>query len=280
MLNDSMAAEMESAQSPDELADEVVACVERTLSVSRAWIELARDWTFTWPQNRPGVHRRGGLLRPVGRLARTAGRAVGKAAWRRWTEDHDPGHLSAEGIIEPPARRHMIDFGSYAEIYKDGERWGGRSGRSLATLAPWPADRLIDLWWLMDVLRGTTAATVEGQETLRGARCRRIAAQVDLGRASALTEGGLHVPSVERFEDLSALPLTVWIDGQHVCRVRFREGDPGSSTLTLDLVDLDPDAGDLDWGRLPTFRSPEEAAYIAGEKARRARRPRPRPGGS
>src|SRR3954469_875786 len=275
-----MAANMENARSPAGLADEVVACAERTLSVSRARIELSRELGFRWPRERPRVHRRGGLRRPVGRLAKAAGKTAGKAAWRHWAKEHDPGHLSAEGVIEPPARRHMIDFGSYAEIYKDGERWGGRSGRSLATLDPWPPDRQIDLWWLLDALRGTTAATLEGQETLGGARCRRIAAQVDLGRASALTEGGLHVPSVARFEDLSALPLTVWIDDQHVRRVRFREGDPGSSTLTLDLVDFDPDAGDLDWRRLPTFRSPEEAAYIAGEKAGPKRRPRPRPGGS
>src|SRR3954451_1782441 len=210
MRGESMAAEMDSAQSPEELADQVVACVERTLSVSRARIELARDWTFTWPQNRPRVRRRGGLLRPVGRLARTAGTAVGKAAWRRWTEDHDPGHLSAEGIIEPPARRHMIDFGSYAEIYKDGRRWGGRSGRSLATLDPWPPDRQIDLWWLLDVLRGGVDATLEGEETVHGAACRRIAASVDLTRASPLAPGGLRVPSVDRFEDLTALPITVW----------------------------------------------------------------------
>jgi hypothetical protein len=252
--------------SPGGLAGEVVACAERTLSVPRAGIELSRGWKFSWPQDRHTVRRRGGLLRPVGRLAKTAGKAAGKAAWRRWTEGHDPSHLSAEGLIEPAARRHMIDFGSYAEVYKDGKRWGGRSGRSLATLDPWPPDHQIDLWWLLDALRGTTAARAEGEEALHGARCRRIAAQVDLARASALRDEGLRVPSVERFEDLNDLRFTVWIDALHIRRVVFREGDETSSTLTLDLTGFEPEANDIDWERLPTFRSPEEAAYIAGER--------------
>jgi hypothetical protein len=251
---------------PDELRDEVVACAERTLSAARVRVELERQWRFTWPQKQHPPRRRGGLLRPVGKLARTAGKAAGKAAWRRLAKDADPGHLSAEGIIEPPARRHMIDFGSFAEIYKDGTRWGGRSGRPIATLDPWPPERQIDLWWLLEALRGATDTNVEGEETLHGTPCRRIATRVDLERASALAPDGLHVPSVERFEELKALPVTVWIDGQHVRRVRFREGDVASSTWTLDLVDFDVAEDDLDWDRLPTFRSPEEAAYVAGER--------------
>jgi hypothetical protein len=242
------------------LPDEIIACAERTLSVPRARIELSRDWRFAWPADRHAPNRRGGLLRPVVKLAKAGAKAAGKAAWRRLTSDADPAHLNAEGIIEPPRRRHMIDFGHYAELYKDGTRWGGRSGRPIATLDPWPPDRQIDLWWLIEVLRGTTDATVEAEEALHGATCRRVAAVVDLARASALAPDGLHVPAVKRFEELSALPIIVWIDDQHVRRVRFREGDEASSTLTLDLVDLAPAPGELDWERLPTFRSPDEAA--------------------
>jgi hypothetical protein len=229
-------------------------------------IEFSRDMHFTWPQDRHGPRRRGGLLRPVGNLIKASGKVAGKAVWRHWMAGHNPGHLSAEGIIEPPERRHMIDFGSYAEVYKDGKRWGGRSGRPIATLDPWPPERQVDLWWLLGALRGTTSAPLEGEETLHGALCRRVAAHVDLARASELARGGLHVPSVERFDQLSALPFTVWIDDEHVRRVRFSEGDMASSTLTLDLVEFEPGSSDLDWERLPTFRSPEEAAYITGER--------------
>jgi hypothetical protein len=253
----------------DVLRDQVVRCAERTLAEPRARIEFAREMRFTWPDHQHRARRRGGLLRPVGKLAKNIGKGAGKAAWRHWMKDRDPSNFNAEGIIEPPERRHMIDFGSYAEVYKDRTRWGGRSGRAIATLDPWPPERQIDLWWLLDALRGTTAATVEGEDTLHGAKCRRVAVRVHLGRASALAADGLHVPSVERFEELSALPLTVWIDDQHVRRVRFREGDRASSTLTLDLVEFDPDVGELDWDRLPTFRSPEEAADLAAYRARR-----------
>jgi hypothetical protein len=257
----------DSTQEPaDELRDEVVACADRTLSVQQVRIEITRDMRFTWPQERLQPRRRGGLLRPVGKLVKAGGKAAGKAAWRRWMKDTNPGHLNAEGIIEPPERRHMVDFGSYAEVYKDGKRWGGRSGRPIATLDPWPPDRQIDLWWLLDALRGTTGARLEGDETLHGAQCRRVAARVDLARASELAHDGLHVPSVEWFEQLSVLPFTVWIDDRYIRRVRFSEGDTTSSTLTLDLIEFEPGSSDLDWERLPTFRSPEEAAYITGAR--------------
>jgi hypothetical protein len=49
-------------------------------------------------------HRQGGLLRPVGKLAMAAAKRAGKAAWRRWFNDRDPQQLTAEGLIEPPAR--------------------------------------------------------------------------------------------------------------------------------------------------------------------------------
>jgi hypothetical protein len=227
-------------------------------------VECNRELSFVWPKEPLPARRTGGVLRPVGKLLRAGGKAAGRAAWRRWGPDSEPGHLTAQGLIEPPLRRYMIDFGSYAEIYIDRSRWGGRSGRRLATLTPWPPDRQIHILWLLDVLRGAGDCVLEGEEALRDVPCRRIAVSADLERASALVPEGLAVPSVERVEDLRALPLTAWIDGRHVRRVRFSEHGPTSSTLTLDLLDFDPGvaAEDLDWGRLPTFRSPEEAASV------------------
>jgi hypothetical protein len=235
-----------------DVTDKLVECVERTLSEPRVRIEFARDLSFERPEQRHEPRRHGGLLRPVGKLAKAAAKQAGGAIWRRWLSD--ALHVRAEGVIEPPTRRHMIDFGSFAEVYKDGTRWAGPSGGSLATLEPWPRARQIGIWWLLDVLRGTVDASIEGEETLHGVSTQRIAARVDLARASALAPRGLHVPSVGRFEELAALPITVWIDGERVRRIRFSEGDPASSTVTLDLVEFDPGTGDLDWERLPTFR--------------------------
>ena len=66
-----------------------------------------------------------------------------------------------------------------------------------------------------------------------------------------------------RFEDLLALPVEVWLDAQHVRRVRYR---PEHLTETLELWDFGVALDDLDWTRLPAFRSPDEAAAV--EKAR------------
>jgi hypothetical protein len=243
---------------PTELRDEVLACAGRTVTVERARFELTREMSVNWPDDVRRQRRSGGLLRPVGRLAKTAGKAAATAAWRHWTDDL-PGHLTGEGVVEPPARRYMLDFGAYAELYKDGQRWGGVAGQPVGTRDPSPSDRQLDLWWLLDAPRGTIEATLEGREALHGTTCRRLAVSVDLARASALAPGGMRVPSVQRFEELAALPLTVWIDGEHVRRVRFTEGDVAATTLTLDLVELDPGVGDLDWDRFPAFRTPGAA---------------------
>src|SRR5262249_45829817 len=94
-----------------------------------------------------------------------------------------------------------------------------------------------------------------------GTASRRFAAHVDLERASAATEDGLKPPPVERFEELRALPVTVWIDGQHVRRIRFESRPLPRHISTLDLWKFGVPAGDLDWSRLPTFRSPGYERY-------------------
>jgi hypothetical protein len=66
---------------------------------------------------------------------------------------------------------------------------------------------------------------------------------------------GLRPPPVERFEELRALPVTVWIDGLHVRRVRFEDGAPLRHLMMLDLWEFGVPVEDLDWSRLPTFRS-------------------------
>jgi hypothetical protein len=66
----------------------------------------------------------------------------------------------------------------------------------------------------------------------------------------------LRPPPVERFEDLRALPVTVWIDGQHVRRIRFESRPPARLLATLDLWEFGDSVSGLDWSRLPTFRSP------------------------
>jgi hypothetical protein len=259
-----------NASANGEIANLVAECAVRTLAATGVRVEFRQDWTFSpveWPKKR---RRQGGLLRPVGKLARLALRF----AWRRATRDLNLGHMNGKGILEPSTGRFMIDFGSFAQIHTDDKTFGGRSGRCLETLDPFPTPgNTADMLWVLRLLRGVTHATEDGTQELHGTSCTRMTAEADLAKASATTDGGLRSPSVGRFEQLRALPVTVWIDGDHIRRVEFQ--DPGSQHLALELWDYGLATDEFDWSRLPTFRSPDENAFYAGEDApwhRRLRR--------
>ena len=242
-----------------EAAREIVACAEHTLAAPSARIELHQELSFPraeWPRPRG----RGGLvLALAGRLAKP----LAKAAWRYAAHRVEAnrglefGHFVGEGIAEPARARYMIDYGSFAELHTEGGTFGGRSGRPLRELHPLPAGgRTGEVWWLLRLLPGVTDAALESTDTLHEIVCERFAATVDLARASAASGEGLPPPQVGRFEELRELPVTVWINGQHVQRILFEEAGPPSRRLTLDLWEFGVPADDLDWSRLPTFRSP------------------------
>jgi hypothetical protein len=242
-----------------EAANEIAACAERTLAAPSARVELHKEFRVSMAEwQRPsGWHGR------VLRFALKTGKLLLHAGWTlatrhlKTTRGLEFGHMIGEGIAEPARGRYMIDFGSFAELHAAGKTFGGRSGRSLQTLHPGPySDRVGDVLWLLRLLPGVMGATLDGTDTLRGTASRRFAAHVDLERASAATGDGLRPPPVERFEDLRALPVTVWIDGQHVRRIRFESRPPARLLATVDLWEFGVPVGGLDWSRLPTFRSP------------------------
>jgi hypothetical protein len=243
----------------EEAAREIVACAERTLAAPSARIELHQEFRPSqaeWPRLRGW---RGRVLRLAGGTAKLLGQAWWKHATGRLeaTRGLEFGHLVGEGTAEPAQDRYMIDYGSYAVLHAEGTTFSGRSGLALQALPKHPGrERMEEVLWLLRLLPGTTGAALEGSDTLHGALCQRLAAHVDLARASAASGEGLRPPPVERFEDLGALPVTVWIDGQHVRRSRFEHGAPAQHLTTLDLWEFGVPADDLDWSRLPTFRSP------------------------
>jgi hypothetical protein len=86
------------------------------------------------------------------------------------------------------------------------------------------------------LLPGTTDAQHVGDETVRGTPCQMIA--VRAGPAG----------------------LTVWVDDQHVRRIRFEEhASSGQASVTrivtLELWDFGVPVSSLDWSRLPSFRA-------------------------
>ena len=241
-----------------EAAREIFACAERTLAAPSARIELRRELRFQQAERPRPPGWRGNVLR----VADKTGRLLIGAGWRFATRRGANrglafGQMVGEGIAEPAQRRYMIDFGSFAKLHTGGKTFAGGSGRSVQALDPWPVGEMVgDVFWLLRLLPGTTDASPDGTETIRGTACRRFAAHVDMERASAASGEGLRPPQVDRFEELRALPVTVWIDEQHVRRIRFEHGRQPRDLATLDLWEVGVPAGGLDWSRLPTFRSP------------------------
>lgn len=255
-----------------QLAQHVVDCAERTLAVRGVKIDWCDESNVESPP--PDIRwrrRRGGLVPLIGKLLWKAIKAGFKLALR----DVNFGPLAAKGVLDPATGRFMIDFGSFATIYDGQNTYGGRSGRSLSTLHPFQTPlRSHELMWLLRMLRGTTDATKEGEDSLHGTSCMRFAVHVDLEQASTASGGGLHVPAVDRFEELRAIPMTVWTDGEHIRRVRLTEIEPRK--MTLELWDYGLSLDEYNWKRLPTFKSPDEAAHYSGETESRWRKLRRR----
>lgn len=236
----------------DRDIDLVVAARERTLAAASARAELSIRHTVQWPVR--SRRRRGGLAEPLV----VAGKAAGKRLWKL-ARRKARLYVTGEGVVDFDGRRYMVDYGAYAQLFVEGQLWGGRSGRPISTLDPRPGDRPPPLW-LFDLLAGVTHASDEGNEVVRGTTCRRFSITTDLSRASARTPGGVAAPAQPRFEDLLALQVTVWLDDAHVRRLcRSTE----TMIETLELWDFGVAVADLDWSRVPTFRSPDEAAEIA-----------------
>jgi len=223
---------------PAVAADEIIVRADRTLAAPGAWMELRID--TGWPERPARARPRPG---PFGSLVRRAGRA----AWDRIAPGVDAAsvreaftHQAGAGFLEAAARRYQIDFGAYAQLYADGQLSGGHSGATMQGRhrVRRGSRQEYDPLGLLMLLRGTSEARLTGDETVRGTSCRVL--EVRAGSTG----------------------LTVWIDDEHVRRVRFEEharGEPPtvSQTVTLELWDFGPPAEPLDWSRLPSFPRPE-----------------------
>lgn len=224
-------------------AEHVAAAYERTIAATLARIEVVFDATWATP-SRPR-RRRGGLLGPALSLGSAATRSLLEHVSQRFA------HLRAQGVLDLQRRRYMLDHGGYARLGADGNEWAGLPGGAISTLAAEEPNSPTPLW-LIDVLAGLTAATTAGNDIVRGTPCTHLHATVDLSRASRLTPGAVAVPSVDRFEDVLALPIEVWIDDQHIRRVRFSQD---MRIDTLELWDVGSPIDGLDWTRLQAFPS-------------------------
>ena len=226
-----------AATAAGALAD-VIACASRTLAASSARIQIATDTDPDRELER--IQRR----RP-GLIGRLAGRAA-RGAWGRIAPDIDPAevrelflHQLGAGFVEPAAGRYLIDWGNWAQVLTDGRRFSGASGAPLGPRyenrpgRPRRDDPLDTLRRLL----GATAARWAGQETVRWTPCRVVT-----------TTAG---------QD----EFTVWIDDLRIHRFRTVNCGPGRSALattteTVELWDFGVPVDELNWTRLPSFRTP------------------------
>jgi hypothetical protein len=193
------------------------------------WLRGPRDVALP-PQ--PPTLKSTGLLFPLLRLA-------------RWFVRNEAAARDAEGVIDFTRRRYMIDFGGYAVLDADGRQWDGASGRRLVTLPAEKSRGMVPLW-LPDLLDGVRAATEVGVETVRGACCRHFQADIDPSHASSvLSDDDWPTDSIER-------PVDVWIDDAQIRRI---SGWAQARVQTLELWDFGLSLEELDWARLPVFRT-------------------------
>ena len=144
---------------------------------------------------------------------------------------HPPG----EGFIEPAAGRYQLDYRGLGIMQVDGERY---RGPARGTAAGQHRDEEIPdaPLKLLRKLRGVTGARKTGHETVRGTPCQVIAARVGPDE------------------------FTVWIDDEHIRRVRTVQhgsSDPVdlSMTKTLELWDFGAEGAPADWTRLPSLQA-------------------------
>jgi hypothetical protein len=235
------------------LAAKVVACASATAGepgarmgtrvvIGLPWVETAET---------PPEQRLGGVQ---GLARRLLGALV-----------HEGTHIAGEGFAEPAARRYMIDGGGLGGfVCREGIVEQGRHGRRLGRPHGESGQDIVMHWlWPLWALTGTVSARVVGTEAVRGVSCQQLIAEADL--ALALATGGNRWPS--SFRPGAGAPATaalaVWIDDQHVRRVRFTQSSSGEvspepadrtsrvSTVDIELWDFGTSVARLDWSRFP-----------------------------
>lgn len=162
--------------------------------------------------------------------------------------------LEAEGILDLDRPGAAYDHGQFAVTEIGGSIWGGPSGRTLADFPVDPDCRPGPLWFL-GAVEFLSAAVEEGAAEVAGTVCRRFRVEADLSAGPEVrsdeTSGAMGwIPDV--VPDLSAVPLTVWIDETHLRAVSVRGR---GQIYSLELHDIGVRLRGFDWARLSTFRT-------------------------
>lgn len=225
----------------------IFTALEQTLAAGAARITWSTEWSIA---SRP-ARERGPVSTAALGVAKAAGKAVGGPLLGLAFRGYDPLHPHGEGVLDLVGRRWMVDYHSHAVLHVGTQEWSGRSGRPLDTLDV-ATPRIPSPLWLFDLVAGVNGAEDHGTEEVDGPRWRHLLATADLAEASARRPEGMASPARNRYEDLLAPPIEVWLDDGHLRRLRF-VGELGTDTLTL--TEFGIPAEGLDWSRLPSNSS-------------------------
>jgi hypothetical protein len=226
------ARKLSTTAAVDEAAarDEVIARVEATLAAPSARFEVRKEVTAE-PVTAPvrNRHRHG----PFRRLAGVAVRV----AWDRLVPEQarTAAFGISRGIIEPAARQFL-----HHQVKQDSGVLGRAMVISRAEFGGTPNSDVVteNPVELLLRLRSVTAARYAGDETIREARCRKI----------AVTVSG------------TTAVLTVWADNEHVRQIQEVTSKPTqgiaisvlvTTTVTAQLWDFGVPADSADWPPLP-----------------------------
>jgi len=217
----------------------LIARVNSTLASPAARIGIRADWGSRWGLGRAPWHRPGRVEQLAASAARVVGRRVAAEAGLARVREKLAGalfHPAGEGFIEPAAGRYQIDYGGIAVMEFNRQSYRGAPGAPLEEKHRWEgypdADAPLKL---LRRLRDVTDARSAGHETVRGTPCEIIAASV------------------------GSAEYTVWIDGEHIRRVRTEQSGSSeridlSLTKTLELWDFGTGDIPVDWTHLPSFQ--------------------------
>ena len=245
--------------------DVVRTAYESTVAAGPTRITCDTETHWQLPQMPEPPKRNAAQQAAIG-IGKTAAKAVGKGFLRLISRRDELWNQHGEGLVDCATRRMMLDYGHFAMLQIGDEQWSGRSGRRLATL-PAGNVRTTSPLWLLELVAGVDHASRLGPDPtdVDQSGWHGYAATASLPAAIAVHGRSMSSPAQDRYEDLLAIPFEVWIDDADLIRriVIKTDTETNQDRTTLTLREFDVDIEHLDWTRLPTFRSPEEAWKVS-----------------
>ena len=217
----------------DDLAAVVAGAYARTRTSGSARLSLGVR--LYWDPPAPAPRPARGTVKDA---AAAIGRKAGRRAWAVVARKVQGVDLT--GYIDLTTGRHVLSNDRTPKL--DPNSPGEPSEPQLPASYEEPA-RAASPWWLIEVLAGVVEATDVGIDDVRGLPCRHLVARVDLALASAASTRGLAVPGVDRFEELYALPVDIWLHDGRLARALFTHG----LVNVIELWDYGVDLSEVDW---------------------------------